>query len=117
MSMSEIQVDRKVLLKKIKENRETHRSTFLKAQQGFRKAVINKLEEVLKNARNGVRFETSLGLPVPQDMTKEYDMIISMLELSVDHRMTISQGEFKQYVLDQWSWKGGWETSNSSYIE
>jgi hypothetical protein len=115
--MNEIRVDREHLLEIIRANRETHRSTFLKAQEGFRKLVIKKLDEMLENARNGVRFDTSVGLPTPQDMTKEYDMVISMLEMSVDEQIDISQGEFKMYVLDQWSWKGGWETSNSTYIE
>lgn len=41
--MQSVKVQRTALLTRIEANRETHRATFLKAQEGYRKAVIGEL--------------------------------------------------------------------------
>ncbi len=115
MAMNEILVDRLELLSKIQKNRDTHRQTFLKAQDVFRKQVISALDKMLEDARNGVQYSLHVGLPEPQDMTQEYDTVIRMLEMSVDVAIKISQAEFKMYVMDQWNWKSGWELTNRTY--
>lgn len=115
MSMKEIKVKRTELLDAVRKNRETHRATFLKAQAGFRARVVEALDKMLADARAGIAYQVAVGLPEPRDMTKEYDCVIAMLEMSIDEFIDISQQEFSQYVLDQWTWKAGWETSNSLY--
>jgi len=115
VSMKEIKVQRKTLLDAVRKNRETHRTTFLEAQAGFREQVVSQLDRMLKDARRGLKYSLYVGLPEPKDMTNEYDCVIAMLEMSVDEHIEITNQEFSQYVLDQWAWKAGWETSTANY--
>lgn len=117
MSMQQIKVNRVQLLEKVRANRETHRETFLKAQIGFREQVIEYLDKMLKDAKKGIQYRLHVGLPEPQDMTKEYDCVVAMLEMSVDDTIEISQQEFSQYALDQWNWKASWATTTANYTK
>lgn len=49
------------------------------------------------------------------DQTKDYDMAIGMLRMSVDEYITLEEEDYKCYVLDQWRWKQQFSTSNRGY--
>lgn len=112
-----VKVNKEDLLKVLKENRETHRSLFLKALEGYREEVIKLLTVNLNNVKAGKQIVTFLQLPVPKDQTSEYDQIIRMLGMSVDEDFELEDHEFKCYVLDEWSWKEAVTMSNSRYLK
>ncbi len=112
-----VKVNKDDLLKVLKENRETHRSLFLEALEGYREKVIELLTINLENTKAGKKIVTFLQLPVPTDQTSEYDQIIRMLEMSVDENFELDEHEFKCYVLDEWSWKEAITASNSRYLK
>lgn len=114
--MKEITVDKIKLLKKLHDNRTTHRVTFLKAQVGYRKQIIVILDTFLKAARDNKKIETFIDLIAPIDMTEEYDVAIEMLTEHVDATITMSHSDYKCYAMDKWSWKTSVFTTNSSYI-
>lgn len=115
--MRQVTVNKAELLKKVHENRSTHREIFLKAQEGYRKKFIEVLEQRLYDAKNGKQFEAVIALQEPMDMTKEYDRVISMLEMSVDDEVELDQKEYAAYVMDDWSWKRQFVTSNAAYTD
>lgn len=112
-----VKVNKDDLLEVLKENRDTHRSLFLEALEGYREEVIKLLTINLDNVKAGKKIVTFLQLPVPQDQTSEYDQIIRMLGMSVDEDFELEDHEFKCYVLDEWSWKEAVMTSNSRYLK
>lgn len=114
--MRTVTVNREELLRIVKSNRERHRDIFLKAQEEFRKRAIEELEKRLSDARDGKHFDQHLGMVEPVDRTQDYDRIISMLEMSVDDQIDLTQDEYAAYVMDDWSWKRQWITSNSAYV-
>ena len=114
--MKEITVDKTKLLKKLRENRTSHRETFLKAQVGYRKQVIKILDNYLMAARNNQKIETLIDLIAPIDMTEEYDVAIEMLTEHVDDTITMTNTEYKCYAMDKWSWQRSVGTTNSSYV-
>jgi hypothetical protein len=65
-------------------NRDSHRHLFLKAQEGYRKLVIEELDRMLADAKAGRPIRRSISLTEPSDHTKDYDRVIAMLEMSVD---------------------------------
>lgn len=77
--------------------------------------AIAEIERMLGDARAGKKFARSLTLTVPMDQTKDYDMAIGMLEMSVDDYVLLEQNDFQCYVLDQWHWKQQFSVSNSLY--
>jgi hypothetical protein len=110
--MNTVIVDKAVLLKKVKENREKHRSLFLAAQEGFRQAVIDELDMMLEKAKKGKRVQMAINIPEPVDHTQDYNRVIDMLEMSLDNRIELSATEFDNYVRDQWSWAYHAATTN-----
>jgi len=103
--MQTVKIQRDLLLEKLRLNRKSHRDLFLKAQEGYRKKVIEELDQMLAEARGGKSIRRAISLPEPQDHTPDYDRIIAMLEMSVDDQIQILAGEFDMYVMDNWTWK------------
>lgn len=113
--MNEIKVKRDELLAKIKENRKSHRDLFLEAQKGYRELVIEELDRMLKEAKDGKPIRRSITMPEPVDHTDDYDNAIAMLEMSVDDEVVIESNEFACYVRDNWSWKRHAQHTNMAY--
>lgn len=112
---SEVTIKKEELLTAIKKNRETHHEFFLKAQVGYRAAAIAELESMLKTARENGKIKRKLELVEPQNHTREYDRVIRMLEMSTADEWKISERQFTQYVLDEWSWSADFLFSNTPY--
>jgi hypothetical protein len=110
-----VTVKKETLLAALKKNREGHRSVFLKAQEGFRRLCVKRLDEMLANAREGKVFAMSIGLQAPQDHTKEYDVNIQMLEMSEDEKLVISEEQFRHFVQDDWEWREDFLTNSAQY--
>jgi hypothetical protein len=115
VGMSTVTVKKDELLATVRANRETHRTIFLEAVQGFRAKAIEMLDERLKDAVAGRRIDISIHLPRPVDQTRDYDKVIKMLEMSVDDEIELTQNEFTQYVMDDWSWKKQFSAVNKTY--
>jgi hypothetical protein len=115
--MQEVTVKKDKLLTKLKENREAHREVFEISLEGYRKAVVEHLEQLLADAREGKRIEHQVRMPVPIDQTQEYDQAIAMLEMSVNDEIELTSQEFACYVMDRWHWKGQFTASNKSYFD
>ncbi len=113
--MNIITVKKDDLLAALKKNMESHRATFLKAQEGYKITVIEELEAMLKDARDGKSYRTSVHLDIPVDHTKDYARIISMMEMSVDKEIKISDTQFTHYVLDEWSWQQQFRSTSAAY--
>lgn len=113
--MNKIKVNRKSLLEKVKLNRTSHRTTFEEALTGYREQAIKELEASLAEAKAGKRIKRGLALVEPMDMTREYDRVIVMLEMSVEDELEITQQEVMQYVMDDWAWKHQFETVSAMY--
>lgn len=115
--MEKVLVKRTELLKKVTNNREQHREIFLEAQEGYRKAVIKELDAMLGDAREGKPIRRTVQLVEPMDQTRDYDRVIAMLSMSVQDEIELGEENFAQYVLDDWSWKGRFLMSSSSYSD
>jgi hypothetical protein len=103
----------------LKENRNKHLGLLSRAKIGYKKAVIECLESLLKEAndRNFDNLTNILNLPKPVDKAEEYDRAIEMLEMSVDEKITITSQEFRNYVKDKWDWTDQMLLSNTRYAD
>lgn len=113
--MEIVKVKREDLLKTLQKNRTEHREIFLEAIDGYRKAAMKALEDRIREAKANKRVSLHFRLEEPQDQTKQYDRIIKMLEMSVDEVIELTQQEFANYVMDDWSWMDQFLHSNVSY--
>src|SRR5262249_49279311 len=113
--MQSIRVEKAKLVTILKKNRKAHHDIFLEAQKGFRQVVTDELEKRLELARKGKRIDQYLHLPEPQDHTRDYDRIISMLEMDLADIVELSEGDYAKYVLDDWQWKREFLGTNRAY--
>jgi hypothetical protein len=113
--MNTVKVKRTEILSRIKTNREAHRELFLKAQDGYRQDMIEELDRMLQEARDGKKIRRTIALVEPQDHTADYDRVIDMLEMSQDEILEIEAHEFDMYVRDNWSWRAFANETNSMY--
>jgi hypothetical protein len=115
--MNTVKVKREELLKKLHLNRKNHRDLFLAAQIGYRKQVIQELDRMLTEAREGKNIRRGITLPEPEDHTTDYDRTIAMLEMSVEEHIEIQAHEFDMYIMDNWAWKAQVMASNARYTQ
>jgi hypothetical protein len=115
--METVTVKKDELLETLRKNRKEHRETFLEALDGYHKAALKALADRIEEAKNNKRVHLSFRLEQPKDQTKEYDRIIRMLEMSVASEVELTQQEFANYVMDDWSWMEQWLASNAGYSE
>jgi hypothetical protein len=113
--MNQIKVKRQELLTKVRANRDAHRSLFLKAQEGYRKLVIEELDKMLADAKANLPIQRSVSLTEPSDHTKDYDRVVTMLEMSVEETIALEARDFDQYVMDSWDWSRFALSTNTDY--
>lgn len=143
--MREVKVKRLELLEKIKANRLKHISEYRDGVNGYKELAIKKVLEIHQKAKKDLKEnverilskienmtpeeiengpgnsviilqQLSFNLPVPVSHEKDYNQVISMLEMSVDEHLTIKSDEFACYVMDDWDWKIDFENLTKSYI-
>lgn len=113
--MQTIMVHKEKLLEVLRKNREGHRKIFEEALDGYRKEVVKRLDEQLARAKAGKRVYLAFQIVEPQNQTKDYDRAIGMLEMSIDDEISLSESDFRNYVMDDWNWKHQFLSSNAMY--
>lgn len=114
--MDELKYDRDGLLVALKANRDNHRAEFEKAMIGYEIEAKEQLDAMIKKVSEGKRPIVQIILPMPQDHTKDYDRVIKMLEMTIFASVELSQSEFGQYIMDDWSWKAQFTSSTAGYM-
>lgn len=110
-----VRVDKETLLNRIKINRDQHRTIFEEALEGWKKKVIEVLEERYEDALKGKNFNIAIHMPRPEDHTDQYDTVIELLSMSLDEELELTQHDFACYALDKWQWQAAFLTASASY--
>jgi hypothetical protein len=113
--MYSINVEVVNLLAKLKENREKHIDEYNNTMKLYRNVAIIKLQDALTAAKSDGEFNPNVDLKKPVSYEKEYNKAIAMLEATSDATVSITDDEFDNYYLDNWSWKHSFSSSSSSY--
>lgn len=114
--MRQMKMLRKELLEALVKNLQTHRDTFLKAQEGYREEVVKELDRMLKDAREGKKIKRAISWPEPEDHSSDYEHAIRMLEMCVDEEIEITSEDFQRLVMDDWGWKAHWSDVTANYV-
>lgn len=113
--MRDIRVSKDELLAILNQNRDKHRALYDEACANFLKAAEKKLRELLRNVNKGVIDALHVGLPVPEDHTRDYDRVIKMISLETREEMELSETDVRCYVMDEWAWRRAWAANTASY--
>lgn len=113
--MRDIRVDRRKLLKIMRDNRQEHVSEFGKAQAKYRELMIAELDRRLADARAGGPIVRAFYLPEPEDHSEDYDRAIAMLEMEVRDEVELNERDFRSYVQNRWEWAMAWNETARAY--
>ena len=113
--MEDVKVKKEEILKVLRQNRIEHKSIFVEAVDGYKKQALQTLEQHVADIKAGKVQRVSVQLPVPEEHTKDYDRAIKMLEMSVDKEIMMSEHSFREFIMDDWSWKRQFLAANSTY--
>lgn len=117
--MENVKINKEKLLSIIKANLEKHKIEYLEAIKAYRVKCADLLSQELEKTISGEEFSTHVSVSKPVSFTKEYDLVIQMLEMTLDSTIELTTSEFQQLVNDEWAWKSSFRQSymsNSSYI-
>ena len=117
-AMRTVKINKTELLEIVVTNKVKHITEFNEAVEDYKKAAIKVAEEHVELAKTGDLEKIARIKAMPQkpaSYEKEYDRAIRMLELSVEDVIELESDVFNQLVLDEWSWKNMFVTSNSLY--
>jgi len=115
--MKNVTLAKAELIAVITSNQLTHNQEYAEMMQAFKVEVATETKAMIEfNASREKDFRTSIDVREPMSHNDEYDRILSMLNMSVDDNITLSQEEYRQYVLDEWSWAGMFAMSKTRYL-
>lgn len=116
--MKTVNINKTELLNIIKDNLTLHEDKYFEAIDDYHDAVLVICTKNLAIAKAGIidDYKNIKAIPhKPQSFAADYNTVITMLELSVDTNITITEQDFRQLVLDKWAWKDMFELSNQTY--
>jgi hypothetical protein len=109
----------------VKSNRAKHIAEYKEAVEGYKAAAIKAIDRAMNRLKKRVQeLETgevlvlqavTFDLQVPNNHAKDYDKVITMLEMSVDEELEIQADEFTCYVMDNWEWKENFQSTHRMY--
>jgi hypothetical protein len=111
-----LSINKKQLIDKITENKQNHIAEFHKAVEAFKVEASKQLEDVGIQLGLGHYDKVKLNLVLPVNRSDEYDKVIKMFEWEVDDIISLTQGEFNEYVHDENSAAKQASISNAFYL-
>jgi len=112
--MREVTVESSALLASLKENRGQHEKEFRRLKHVYVDTVKGILTKALEEL--GVGDMPVLTIPEqPRSHLREYDQAIRMVEMSTDTKITLSNREFAEFVMDEWDWKQQFDLMKTAY--
>lgn len=118
--MEKIQVSKQELLEKLRENKAIHIKEYKEVYAEYQSDTIAKMKKLLAAAKKvepltPIQYNTELT--PPQTHAEDYEIVIQMLEFSVEDTVEIDQRQFEQYILNKWDWTRRFEMSKTAYLK
>lgn len=114
--MEEVTIDKNALALQLLENRKKHESDFNEAERKYRQKAISELEKRLAHIKAGGEIDLVFNLPVPREYLSSFDDAIKMLEWEQNETVTLTESDFRQYVMNKWEWTRHFIAGTSAYI-
>lgn len=115
--MQSVKMNRKELLKIVKENKEKHIVEYAESVEDYKVAVLKITAGNLKLAKTAdlAKFNFRAIPSRPTSYEDNYTRAIRMLELSVEDTIDVEEHIFNQLVLDEWGWKQQFTAMAATY--
>lgn len=99
----------------VKKNRAVHEKEYKEALAGYRIKMVAKLRGMLTDAVALKDVIQHIDLARPSSHLTEYDRAVQMFTLTNQKKVTLDSATFAQLIMDEWSWKSQFTTTNARY--
>jgi hypothetical protein len=112
-----VTISKEKLLEVLHKNRADHVEIYTSSVEGYKKAIQDSIHTVqtIFDDTQELNIGPLVSLNKPLSYESQYAEAIEMVTWSETEQFTLEQQEFRQYVLDKWSWMNQFVTSNSGY--
>ena len=111
-----VTVNTNEIVERVQKNRDAHRKVYEKALERFRTEAIKVFNAKLDELKAGGMPALYVRLPVPEDHTKEYDVLLDMLHSHRSATVELDWASFRRYVRDEWDWKDAFVGTTMNYM-
>lgn len=140
-----VEVNREKLVRILEENKTKHVQNYLKAKEGYKAVLLEKVEKAFSDARSTLEQKhlrvkrsiaemtddeigkqrdhisivdsISVEMKVPRCCDKEYDAAIDMAKWDVRETLELTHAEFTCFVRDQWDWTSEFAAVSALYMK
>jgi hypothetical protein len=110
-----VTIEKSNLLDALRRNYSTHETEWEAAMVGYRKLLLLHLHKLIADVQEGRDIDHHIPMKKPRNHGKEYHCVIKMLEMSIASDITITEIQFRNFVLDEWQWTDEFKMSTQSY--
>jgi hypothetical protein len=108
--------DVKTLIGQVRNNREVHLLTYGKARTEYIKRATELVTRKLAQLKEGRAVGLHFSLDRPRSYAREYDTVITLLELHTAPTIELDALQARSFVMDDWDWKPQFVSSTSAYL-
>ncbi len=116
--MRSVKMNKAELLEIVRQNKTKHITDYEEAVVDYKALAVKISKDNVKLANTGdldkIKEIKAMPMP-PTSYENDYQRAVRMLELSVEDVIELEDDVFNQLVLDEWSWKRHFTTSNATY--
>ncbi len=105
------------LQRRLTSNLGAHQATFEKAMDEFRRRAVQVLDDQIAVVRAGGLPDRFLRLPIPEEHSADYRRALEMLAWHTEPTIELTEGEFAEYVQDDWGWRQSFISNTTSYVK
>ena len=110
-----IKVNKQQLIETIKKNKQLHIKEYKQAVIAFKKEALKQIAKLEKAVKAGNTEGIRLDLTTPQYRARDYDKLVLMFTWDLEKEVELSQGEFNQYIHDEFDFAIAAKMSNTYY--
>lgn len=111
-----IEVNKQQLLDVLKKNRAIHEQEYNELQEDYLDAVTKELGKIFSESKKRLpNPDTCVSPNKPKCYLEDYDLVIGMLLMSIDETFTLDEEQYRNYVLNEWSWTRHFNISKAAY--
>jgi hypothetical protein len=115
--MKTIRINKQQLVAIVTKNRDAHAEEHAKALPVWHKDQLDKLllAHTALSANPEAKIDYGILLQKPTSHLEDYDRVLRMLALSADEVIELTEGEYRNFVEDEFDWTRSFKAVTASY--
>ena len=115
--MKKVVVRKSDLITVLTENREKHLVEYKVMKDRYYESLMIEIKNIIPDIESKIKINLNplKNVPTPKLNVGSYDRAIKMSEMSVEDELEMTEQEFNELVMDEWSWSRDFTLSKMTY--